>query len=525
MHYNLTSPIDKPPSTFFTSLPAIRSRYPLSLVTAALLLWTHAAWGFGFNDVAQRAEKLAAAPYKKPETNLPKELLDLDYDKYRDIRFKPEKAYWRDARLPFELTFFHQGWQYDLPVKINEVTPQGVKEIRLNPADFDYGQNKFDPQNLSKAGFAGLRVHYPLNTPQYKDEVLVFLGASYFRALGKGQTYGLSARGLAVDTATSTGEEFPRFVEFWLERPAPNAQELTLYALLDSPRVSGAYRFVLHPGVTTTMDVTSRIYLRAPVGKLGIAPLTSMLQFGENQHPGLDDYRPEVHDSDGLSVHTGNDEWLWRPLQNPKRLLTTSFSTTNPRGFGLMQRDHDFSHYEDLESRYDLRPSAWIEPKGDWGPGRVELVQIPTPDETNDNIVAYWVPDTPPKPHEPYALDYRISWQKDNEARPPSSWVVQTRRGKAYSKHPDDSIGLLLDFDGPALRQLPPDAKLQAVVSVDANGQLTENTLYRNTVTGTWRQSIHVRRLDKDKPIELRSYLRNGANAISETWSYVLPAE
>lgn len=490
-----------------------------------LLLWAHPALALDFNDIAQRAEQLAASPFKKPADNLPRELVNLDYDKYRDIRFKPEKSYWRSASLPFELTFFHQGWQYNQPVRINEITAQGVHEIKLDPANFDYGANKLDPRILSGAGFAGFRVHYPLHTPQYKDEVLVFLGASYFRALGKGQIYGLSARGLAVDTAMSTGEEFPRFVEFWLERPAPNARELTIYGLLDSPRVSGAYRFVVKPGATTTMDVTSRLYLREAVGKLGMAPLTSMLFFGENQRPGGDDFRPEVHDSDGLSVHTGSDEWIWRPLINPKRLLTTSFSTTNPRGFGLMQRDRDFGHYEDLESRYDLRPGTWIEPRGNWGPGRVELVQIPTPDETNDNIVAYWVPDTLPKPREPYTFEYRVSWQKETDTRPPSSWVVQTRRGKSFSKHSDHSIGLILDFDGPALQKLAPDAKLEAVISVDANGQLAENTLYRNTVTGAWRQSIRVRRIDNDKPIELRSYLRSGTNAISETWSYILPPE
>lgn len=461
------------------------SRFPMhaTLAGAFMLLWPQAAAAFDFNDVAARAAQLAASPYRKPARNLSSELENLDYDKYRDIRFKPEKSRWRSEKLPFELTFFHQGWHYHEQVRINEIT----------------------------------------------DEVLVFQGASYFRALGKNQHYGLSARGLAIDTALSSGEEFPRFTEFWLERPSATATELVIYGLLDSPRAAGAYRFVLRPGVTTTMDVTSRIFLREEVGKLGLAPLTSMLFFGENQHLPLDDYRPEVHDSDGLSVQTGDGEWIWRPLLNPKRLLTTSFVTTTPRGFGLMQRDRDFDHYEDLEARYDLRPSVWVSPRGDWGAGRVELVQIPTSDETNDNIVAYWVPNVLPKPHRPFDLNYRISWEKDNETRPPSSWVVQTRRGRSYTKHDDGSIGLILDFDGPALRALRadgrPDPRLEAVVSVDANGQLVENTLYPNPVTGAWRQSIRVKRQNKDKPIELRSYLRSENSAVSETWSYILPPE
>lgn len=495
-----------------------------SAFASMLLLWSHTAFAFDFNDIARRAEQMAASSYKKPASNLPRSLENLDYDKYRDIRFKPEKSYWRSASLPFELMFFHQGWQYNYPIKINEITAHGVREIKLDTTSFDYGANKFDPKDLSGVGFAGFRVHFPINTPQYKDEVLVFLGASYFRALGKGQVYGLSARALAIDTAMGSGEEFPRFVEFWLERPAPSAKTLTIYGLLDSPRVTGAYRFVLEPGISTTMNVTSRIYLREPVGKLGLAPLTSMLFFGENQHWGVDDYRPEVHDSDGLSIHAGNGEWIWRPLVNPKRLLTTSFAVTDPRGFGLMQRDRDFGHYEDLEARYDLRPSAWVKPKGKWGQGRIELVQIPSPDETNDNVVAYWVPDTPPKPKMPYQFDYRLSWQK-NGPRPPSSWVVQTRRGKSFSKHPDGSIGMILDFHGPALKKLSADAKLEAVVSIDANGQLLENTLYPNVVAGGWRQSIRVRRVNNDKPIELRSYLRSRNNVISETWSYILPPE
>ena len=500
-----------------------------TLAGAFMLLFMQDAAAFDFNDVAARAEQLAATPYKKPAGNLGPELKNLDYDKYRDIRFRPEKAYWRSEKLPFELAFLHQGWHFQEQVRLNEITAQGVREIKLDPADFDYGANRFDAKALNGAGFAGFRVHYPINKPQYKDEVLVFQGASYFRALGKNQHYGLSARGLAIDTALSSGEEFPRFTEFWLEHPSATATELGIYGLLDSPRATGAYRFVLRPGATTTMEVTARLFLRQGVGKLGLAPLTSMLFFAENQHLPIEDYRPEVHDSDGLSVQTSDGEWIWRPLTNPKRLLTTSFATTNPRGFGLMQRDRDFGHYEDLEARYDLRPSVWVSPRGDWGAGRVELVQIPTPNETNDNIVAYWVPNAPPKPREPFDFGYRISWQKENETRPPSSWIVQTRRGQSYTKEDDGSIGLILDFDGPALRALadgrPDPPRLEAVVSVDANGQLVENTLYPNPVAGTWRQSIRVKRVNKDKPIELRSYLRSGNSAISETWSYILPPE
>lgn len=497
-----------------------------SILFALLAVGANNVWAFGFADVAQRAETLAQAAYQKPGDDIPKVLKDLTYDQYKDIRFRPDHAYWRGTGLPFELGFFHLGFQYREPVKINEVTSAGVRPIHFDPSLFDYGKNRLDPSQFGDLGYAGFRVHYAINDPKYKDEVLAFLGASYFRALGKGQVYGLSARGLAIDTGEPSGEEFPRFVEFWIERPGLKARDLKFYALLDSPRATGAFRFVLQPGRETVMEIKARFYTRAAVRKLGIAPLTSMFFFGENQHPTVDDYRPEVHDSDGLSVHLGTGEWLWRPLVNPKRLLVTSFAAVDPAGFGLMQRDRDFDHYQDIESRFDLRPSVWVEPKGKWGAGRVELVEIPTPDETNDNIVAYWVPDKLPPPKQPLELEYRLHWQMESETKPPQSWIVQTRRGRAYVRHPDGSIAFTIEFDGPRLRTLPPDAKLVNVASVDANGEIVENTLYRNEVTGTWRAIVRVLRKEANKPVELRAYLRDTNNgALSETWSYILPPE
>ena len=480
---------------------------------------------FGFDDVAEKARQLAAASYNKPAKNLSKPLEALTYDQYRDIRFRPDKAYWRNLRLPFELAFFHQGSYFDTPVKVHEVVGNRVQEIRFDPKLFDYGANNLPPKSLAGLGFAGFRVHYPMNTPKYKDEVVAFLGASYFRAVGKGQAYGLSARGLAIDTALNSGEEFPHFTEFWIERPKPGAKEITIHALLDSPRATGAYRFVIKPGVETVTDVKARLYLRENVSKLGIAPLTSMYYFGENQRSNVEDYRPEVHDSDGLSIHSGTGEWIWRPLVNPKRLLVTSFAVTNPQGFGLMQRDRRFANYEDLEANYQHRPSAWVEPKGDWGSGRIELVQIPTPDETNDNIVAYWVPDAPLRPKAKLDLEYRLLWQNESETHPPSSWVTQTRRGHGYQRKADDSLALFADFEGPALKKLPANTNIEATVTVDANAKLLETTVYPNRMTGGWRTAIRIKRIDEKKPVELRGYLHDGNTTLSETWSYILPPD
>ncbi|MDP5008323.1 MAG: glucan biosynthesis protein G, partial [Glaciimonas sp.] len=400
-----------------------------------------------------------------------------------------------------------------------------VQEMRFSLSDFNYGNNKLDPATLKALGYAGFRVNYPLNNARKKDEMLSFLGASYFRALGKDQQYGLSARGLAIDTGLSSGEEFPQFVEFWIDKPKAADKQITIFALLNSRRVTGAYRFVVKPGVETAMEVKAQLYLREHIEKLGIAPLTSMFFYGDNQRQSVDDYRPSVHDSDGLLVASKAGEWIWRPLVNPKRLLQTSFAQNNPVGFGLMQRDRDFNNYQDLDAHYENRPSAWVQPKGNWGAGRVELVQIPTPDDTNDNIVAYWVPDKQPKVGEPFNVEYTLSWLKNTEKFSPLSWVTQTRRGSRTQAQPkaDDGIGLMIDFDGPALKKLADNVTPKAIVSVDDNGKILSTNIVRNDVTGGWRLEVRVRRNEESKPVELRAVLRTGSTTLSETWSYILP--
>ncbi|HTE14138.1 MAG TPA: glucan biosynthesis protein G [Burkholderiales bacterium] len=493
-------------------------------VVIALLcsLFAANALAFGFDNVAQRARQIASLPYERP-SELASPLQALTYEQYRDIRFKPQRFHWRGS--PFELAFFHRGFQFQLPVKINEIDGDGLREIRFNPEDFDYGANKLPLKAVQDAGFAGFRVHFPVNSQKYKDEVLVFLGASYFRALGKGQVYGISARGLAVDTAMSSGEEFPHFKEFWIERPAPDAKHLTIYALLDSRRVTGAYQFILRPGSETAIDVRMRLYPRENIAKVGIAPLTSMYLFGENQHAGSIDYRPEVHNSDGLSIRGDNGEWIWRPLINPRRLVVTSFTATNPAGFGLMQRDRAFAHYEDIYAQYQSRPSVWITPKGKWGAGRIELIQIPTPDETNQNIVAFWIPATPPQPKQPYDIEYRMLWQKDTDTRPTHSWVTQSRLGSGYVRPPERAIAFMIDFEGPALSMLPQNTKVEANFTADANAKVIESTTHRNDITGGWRVAVHLQRIDEKKPVELRGVLHVNNVNVSETWSYVLPPE
>jgi glucans biosynthesis protein len=481
--------------------------------------------------VARLARERAQAAYQPPAASLPAELQALDYDGYRDIRFRPARSLWRERQLPFEAQFFHRGLYQRDAVRLHEITPQGVRPLGYDSGDYDFGHNALQPRGWGDLGHAGFRLHYPLNGAQYKDELLVFLGASYFRALGAGQQYGLSARGLAIDTAGGSGEEFPRFTQFWLERPAADARTLKFYALLESPRATGAYRFEVVPGNETVVRVQARVFLRAggrPVATLGIAPLTSMFFSGENQ-PRPGDFRPEVHDSDGLMVASGDGEWLWRPLQNPRQPLTTSFAVKQLRGFGLMQRDRAFASYEDTEARYERRPSAWIRPLSDWGPGRVELMQLPTPDETHDNIVAYWVPARLPAAGEPLDLSYEIAWQGEAQAQPPGSRVLQSRVGMGYTRlTPLERSGQLqyvLDFAGPALDALPPDAKVQAVVSADANGRVLEQIAYPHPAGKRWRLTLRVQRLDPRRPVELRAFLQQDRHVLSETWTHIILPE
>ena len=319
---------------------------------------------FSPHKLVEMAKSLAQKPYVAPVSVISEDLKNLDYDKYRDIRFIRENGPWYGQKLPFEIQFFHSGGLFQTPVTVNQVVKGKSHPFNYSSSYFNYGRNKFDTSLFSDMGYAGFRLHYPLNTKKYYDELISFLGASYFRALGKGQKYGLSARGLAIDTAVATGEEFPIFREFWIERPDRKSKSVTVYALLDSVRATGAYTFIITPGETTTIDVDATIFPRKEISKLGIAPLTSMYLFGENTKNRFDDHRPEVHDSDGLLILNGNNEWLWRPLDNSKKLRISAFVDNNPKGFGLLQRDRNPAHYLDFEANYEQRPSVWGEPLG-----------------------------------------------------------------------------------------------------------------------------------------------------------------
>ncbi len=478
---------------------------------------------FGLEQVAARAQALASQKYQSAP-KIPAVLRQLDYDRYRDIRFDPQAALWRGKAL-FTAQFFHLGFLYLEPVRMNLITDGAPSELPYTPESFDFGKNKLREKLPKTLGFAGVRFHYPLHTPAYSDEVLVFQGASYFRLLGREQQYGISARGLAIDTAAPKGEEFPIFRELWMEQPGPNATSLVIYALLDSPSLSGAYRFELRPGDVTTMDVTVRLFARKDIEKLGIAPLTSMHLFAEHRARELEDFRPEVHDSDALLIHNRSGEQLLRPLTNPKRLQVTAFRADKPRGFGLLQRDRDIQHYQDLEANYQRRPSYWIEPVGEWEAGHVELVEIPTDEETNDNIVAYWVADQKLRASETRELRYVVHSSLDEPLESRLGRVQATRIGPAnigMRANKDDRV-FAVDFAGPELARLRAEQPLEAVVTT-SRGKVSQVRVQKAAESQVWRVYF-LFAPEGDEPADLRCSIKLRDRVLSETWTYLYRSE
>lgn len=482
---------------------------------------------FSFDLLSDWAKARAAEAYVEPAR--PEGFLGaLTYDDYRSIRFKPERARWQDPGDAFRLHAFHTGWLFGEPVQMFDVSAGTVQPLTFSTADFSYdnGLSEKVPADAPLPGVAGFRLHYPLNRPDIYDELVAFLGASYFRALGQGNAYGLSARGLALNTGTGTPEEFPRFTAFYVERPAPGADDCVVSASLDSPSVTGAYRFVIRPGEDTVMEVTARLWFRADVEQVGIAPLTSMFLYDDKNRARFDDYRPRVHDSNGLRMIRPDGEVMWRPLNNPLQLADSWFTQTGGQTggrFGLHQRGRDFAAYQDAEAHYERRPSLDVEPVGDWGPGAVRLVEIPTDLEVNDNIVAFWVAEAKgAKAGEARAYSYKLQWGNLTDADPERlAEVVATRAGVAGVsgvENPEDARKFVIDFAGPLLANLPADAALTPVVTLSA-GEIIAQTLEPVPEDGVWRLVLDVA-APGAAVIEMTAHLAGYGRKLTETWLY-----
>lgn len=500
-----------------------------------------------FSYVEGKAREAAGKPFVRPRDQrpLPAPLKALTYSDYQHVQFRKDIAPWKEDNLNFQLNFFFPGHIFEDTVLLNEFSKTHTQRIRFMPNLFNIETPALKdvslPENL---GYAGFRLMYPLNKPGVFDELAVFQGASYFRMLGKNMGYGLSARGLAINSGMpGVTEEFPIFTEFWIGKPVGTTTDITLYALLNSDSVVGAYQFTLRPGETTEARVQCALFFRKIPKLIGVAPMSSMFWFGENSRSRPDDYRPEVHDSDGLAIRSSSGECLWRPVQNdPARLNQNMFQFTKDgesiAGFGLLQRDRDFVHYEDGEANYHLRPNLWVVPEGSWGPGRVHLVELSAHDETSDNLVAMWEPRDAPKIGEPYRYAYRLYWGTDPNPTQAGSYVVATRTGLMPWK-PGERL-CVVDFKGPALDKLPADAKVTGIVEAadPTLGEVHEVVVHKVAASNLWRLSFYVRAAGAPPvppagpneypklkpppfkaPVEVRAFLKNGNDVLSETWN------
>ncbi|MFW5489934.1 MAG: glucan biosynthesis protein [Desulfovibrio sp.] len=477
--------------------------------------------GFDFARLKGYARHLASVPYQKPSTKLPASLSDLSWYKYQQITFDRSRAVWTNEQSAYRVELFHRGGYFLTPVAISLVQNGTVSDLSYDPTMFRYGDSGVDGASLpANLGYAGFRLYFKND---WTRDVVSFLGGTYFRAVGDTMQYGLSARGLAVDSGLPRPEEFPRFSHFWLEQPAPGSDSMTLYALMDSPSVAGAYKFDIFYGKTLRMKVDAAVYPRKAIERIGVAPLTSMFMVGENDRRIDYDWRPEIHDSDGLAMHAGNGEWVWRPLANPDRLAFNAYRNDNPRGFGLLQRDMHFDHYQDLNLFYEKRPGLWIEPLGDWGKGAVQLVEIPALDETFDNIVAFWHPDKPVRPGQELLYSYNLSWG----TRPPLpgdlAYVVNTYTGlggEMGKKRTHYSRRFVVDFTGGPLPDLASNTEVKAVIDASA-GQVEMASVRPQPQSDGYRVQFDIVPPDNSRtPLNLRLRLEADGKPLTETWLY-----
>lgn len=470
---------------------------------------------FSEDWLLNQAEALANQSFEPPVLDLPSELTELDEQKYRAIQFKPELGIWKDEPVNFELQFFHAGFQYKFPVDVNLIEGDRVRPFPYTTALFNYAQPLAPPPPDSQGGFSGLRVHTPVHRQDAKDAFLIFQGASFFRALAAGQVFGITARGISVNTAQSAGEEFPFFRSFWVKKPTPEDRQLTIYALLDGPSVTGAYKFRADPGRYTILDVECSLFPRTQLTHVGIATLNSMYFFGAADPTRLDDYRPNVHASDGLQIWNAAGEWIWRPLTNPEQLQYSVFLDRTPKGFGLLQRKRAFSDYEDVDARFGDRPSLWVEPLDDWGDGAVDLIEVPSQHEIYDNVIAFWRPRSPLAEKTRHSFRYILHWGWAPPVRSTLSYVLQTRvgmRGKNNSRF------FVIDFvsghscSGCNLSQFTADMR-------SGDGEIKNIAVKHNPATGGQRVTFEFEP-GGERQTDLRCQLKQNGQVISETWVY-----
>ena len=487
---------------------------------------------FSFDGLVARAQALAGKPYA-PGTPLPAAVLErIDYEAHGKIKFNTDSALFKDGPGQYPVTFFHLGKFFQVPVHMHVLSRSGddffAREIVYDPGYFDMPADSPGRELPQGAGFAGFRFQESRTADQKKldwkgNDWVAFLGASYFRAIGELYQYGLSARAVALDVAVpDRPEDFPTFTEFYFDPPADGGDTVVVHALLEGASITGAYKFVMQRARAVVMDIECRLFVRKDIARLGIAPLTSMYWFSETAKQTAIDWRPEVHDSDGLAMWTGGGERIWRPLDNPRATTGAAFADRQPKGFGLLQRDRNFDHYLD-GVMYDRRPSLWVEPVGDWGEGEVQLIEIPTDDEIHDNTVAFWAPKAPAKAGSSYNLRYRLHWT-DREPYPsPLAVCVATRLGRGGQPGQPRPAGVqkfMVEFLGGPLQGLPFGVKPEPVLTASSGSfSYIFTEAVPDGVAGHWRAQFDFTPAG-NTAADLRMYLKNGDQTLTETWLY-----
>lgn len=486
---------------------------------------------FNFDTVKALAKDLLSRPFNPNENEISADFPKLNYELHHQLLFQKEQALWSKDNLPFNLEFFPLGWLFKRDIPIYEVVDGKAKKIDFKKDFFTtiYDEKK-QPINIPQ-GMAGFRIAGQLGPGAKKEEFFVFLGASYFRALAEGMGYGLSTRGVAVNTVQAKGEEFPLFTKFWVVRPKADDLVLNVYALMDGPSLTGAYHFTIIPGARTSAVIRASVFMRNPVDLLGFTPLTSMFWYGKNSFPKPQDYRPQVHDSDGLLIADKSGEWIWRPLNTSPSIRHCSFHTKTLAGFGLINRDRDFVNYQDLGAHNENRTSIWVEPIGDWGQGAVHLVEIPTNNEYMDNVISFWAPTMPLEAGKQIDMAYKLTWFKETEYISPVGRVIATRRTSTslnretntstYAAYdPQDRHDFVIDFA--PIKGVPLDENKRPEIVFDHGPgvDVVNKFVVVNTATGGWRVFVQLKFANNYQPVEMNLKLTYNGKVVSEKWNY-----
>jgi len=478
---------------------------------------------FSYEALVERAQTLAQSHYVSAPRPVPEVVEKIDYDAWGKIRYNTDHALFADGTPVYPATFFHLGMFFLKSVKMHALEDGKAREILYSNNYFNMPKDSI-ARKLSdnKSGFAGFRLQESRKRPDWRtQDWLAYLGASYFRAIGALNQYGLSARGVIIDCAEPTPEEFPDFTEFYIQGALNENDPVIIYALLEGPSMTGAYRFLAWRTEGVVQEIEAKLFVRKDIKRLGLAPLTSMYWFSESEKRRLEDWRPEVHDSDGLAIWAGNGERIWRPLVNQPHAVTSSFVDSNPKGFGLLQRDRYFENYLDGVN-YERRPSIWVEPLEPWGAGSVQLVELPTDDEIHDNVAAYWRPEGAVKEGASYDLKYRLHWLADEPYPPNVARCVATRIGRGGQPgkpRPKGVYKFVVEFAGERLDPLWGNTVKASPIITASKGKIKDEFIQPVPGTRRWR-AIFDLIPDGSEPVELRLFIRGNGEALTETWLY-----